>query len=1166
MDWTILQMAENESTDADNLGQERSHAASFVSASPPFAPASSMPVGLLEHPDYAIKKELGRGGMGVVYLAHNKLLGRDEVLKVMGREIISRPGLLDRFLREMKAVAKLRHPNIVTAYSAKRIGENIVFAMEYVEGLDLSKVVKTKGPLPVSHACHFAYQAALGLEHAFEEGLVHRDIKPANLMLSRKGDKATVKVLDFGLAKVAREEKVDGGLTSEGQALGTPDFIAPEQIVNAPNVDIRADIYSLGGTLFYLLTGSPPFRANTLYEVYQAHISRDAEPLNLIRPEVPAELAALVAKMMAKDPVRRFQTPGEVAKALSPFFKKENAALKVFQDDPVYSVVPLPGSVSDQERSHMVSAGATGKPSSKVADRHHGDGVAVPSSAPTELPPQFGRYRVKKKLGGGGMGTVYLVENTELEREEALKVPHFSDGDDRQVRERFLREAKSAARLDHPNLCPIYVAGVQEGTYYLTMRFLKGRLLSDYSGKPQPQRKVVEIVTKLAQALEAAHGQGVIHRDLKPSNIMMVGGQGPVVMDFGLAKQVRQQDQTLTQAGAALGTPAYMPPEQVNGDLERMGPASDVYSLGVILYELLTGRLPFEGTMAAIYGQILYAEPPSPSALVTGLNPALDAICQKAMAKASTDRYPSMKAFAGALTEFLRSIPATAGAGSLVPNTADKAGVFQASTVAPGPLTAGKAAIFQASTVAPGPRAGGMPTLRLRTPKPVTTGPSPLAAKSRGWLNPLDIICTACVLLTIAIAIWAVAVFRVRTANGILVVEVNVPNPDVYVDGEKVTVVWQNGGKKAEVGVKPGTRKVELKKDGFRAFGEEVTLDDQSGTVLHARLEPDPATTPDNQLATADIPKPPPNENPVGSAPKPVPGDPSIPLPPEIGHAARKVYLSDLDESKWSGHEMFGKNGHSRVAAITVNGVSFPKGLWTHPPASGFSSVQYRLSGLDAAAFVTQVAINDSARPGSGSLLTFQVLGDGAVVWTSAPMRATGQTQECRINVPDVRDLELRVYCSTDPAEQAPNRPAHHGAHAVWLDPYLMVPGPRSALIEKPNRPVAEVDRLPAGSVWKGTRTYRRGGYAGNTVSYELHIQERDGAKFKGHKFDNGAHRNRLEIEGQIDGDTISWTEKLARDQQVHFRAQGKLKAAEITFDFQGAQHFIEGDGKVQRQ
>ena len=291
-------------------------------------PANTLPPGLADHPDYEIKRELGRGGMGVVYLAHNTLMGRDEVLKVMGRQIMERPGVLDRFLREIRAVAKLRHPNIVTAYHATRLGESIVFAMEYVEGLDLSKLVKAKGPLPVGYACNFVYQAALGLQHAHEEGLVHRDIKPGNLMLSRKGGQATVKVLDFGLAKATREEKVDSALTSEGQALGTPDFIAPEQILDAPNADIRADIYSLGGTLYYLLTGRPPFQANSLYDIYQAHISRDADPLNFVRPEVPAELAALVAKMMAKEPERRFQTPGEVAEALTPFFKKSTVRFR----------------------------------------------------------------------------------------------------------------------------------------------------------------------------------------------------------------------------------------------------------------------------------------------------------------------------------------------------------------------------------------------------------------------------------------------------------------------------------------------------------------------------------------------------------------------------------------------------------------------------------------------------------------------------------------------------------------------------------------------------------------------------------------------------------------------------------------------------------------------
>jgi serine/threonine protein kinase len=355
------------------------------------------------------------------------------------------------------------------------------------------------------------------------------------------------------------------------------------------------------------------------------------------------------------------------------------------------------------------------------------------SAVSVELPPQLGRYRVKQKLGGGGMGSVYLVENTELEREEALKVPHFGDGANTELLERFLREARSAAKLEHANLCPIYDAGVLDGIYYLTMRYLKGKLLSDYSGQPQPTRKVVEIVTKLALALETAHAKGVIHRDLKPSNIMMVAGVGPVVMDFGLARQVQQADTRLTQMGATLGTPAYMPPEQVNGELDQMGPASDVYSLGVIFYELLTGRLPFEGTMASIFGKILYVQAPHPSTVVPGLNTALDVICRRAMAKEATNRYPSMKAFAAVLIEFLRSVPATEGLGNLIPTDGNKVAGFQDQTVAPSPRPAAQSDIFGLQTVAPQPKASRpLPTVVARPPSSlplptvVVSSPSPL--------------------------------------------------------------------------------------------------------------------------------------------------------------------------------------------------------------------------------------------------------------------------------------------------------------------------------------------------------------------------------------------------------------------------------------------------------
>ncbi len=191
--------------------------------------------------------------------------------------------------------------------------------MEYVSGENLADLVKKRGPLPVVLSCQFIYQAALGLQHAHDAGMIHRDIKPGNLMVARQGQKIVVKVLDFGLAKAMREAPVDSAKTREGQSLGTPDYNAPEQIIDASNADIRADIYSLGCTLHYLLAGRPPFQGASLYDVYQAHISTDAKPLNLIRPEVPVELAMVVARMMAKEPSRRYQTPAEVAEALKPF-------------------------------------------------------------------------------------------------------------------------------------------------------------------------------------------------------------------------------------------------------------------------------------------------------------------------------------------------------------------------------------------------------------------------------------------------------------------------------------------------------------------------------------------------------------------------------------------------------------------------------------------------------------------------------------------------------------------------------------------------------------------------------------------------------------------------------------------------------------------------------
>jgi eukaryotic-like serine/threonine-protein kinase len=290
------------------------------SQAPPLLAAPAMG-SAIQVPGYEVQGELGRGGMGVVYLAKKLLMKRLVVLKVVNKALLdANPGMLDRFVREIEVAARLDHENVVKAYHAFWSGELLVFEMEYIEGEDLAKLVRRQGPLPVAHACHYVSQAAMGLQAAHLLGMVHRDIKPHNLILTRRGKQHVVKILDFGLAKAVRSEETATDLTGLGM-LGTPAFMAPEQAVDAARADIRADIYGLGCTLYFLLTGAPPFSGNSHFAVIKAHESAEVPSLSQLRAGVSVELAAVAGKMLAKDPAKRSQQPIDVAKALAPIIK-----------------------------------------------------------------------------------------------------------------------------------------------------------------------------------------------------------------------------------------------------------------------------------------------------------------------------------------------------------------------------------------------------------------------------------------------------------------------------------------------------------------------------------------------------------------------------------------------------------------------------------------------------------------------------------------------------------------------------------------------------------------------------------------------------------------------------------------------------------------------------
>jgi class 3 adenylate cyclase len=281
-----------------------------------------------------------------------------------------------------------------------------------------------------------------------------------------------------------------------------------------------------------------------------------------------------------------------------------------------------------------------------------------------ELPERFGRYAIRRLLGRGGMGAVYLAHDTHLDRPVALKVPNLGAGDPTSLRERFFREARAAALLRHPGICPVFDVGAVGEVPYLTMAYIEGTPLSEWAAthKPSPAQSAA-LVRSLALAVAEAHRHGVIHRDLKPSNVLITPAGEPVVTDFGLARRLGGSEARLTQSGVALGTPAYMPPEQVLGDLEAVGPPSDVYSLGALLYELLTGEPPFRGPVTAVLMHVVHQEPAPPSRQHPGLDPRLEAVCLRALAKDPARRFAGMPELAEALADCLRPAdPAPSGA------------------------------------------------------------------------------------------------------------------------------------------------------------------------------------------------------------------------------------------------------------------------------------------------------------------------------------------------------------------------------------------------------------------------------------------------------------------------------------------------------------------------
>jgi formylglycine-generating enzyme required for sulfatase activity len=780
-----------------------------------------LPPELANHPQYEVVKELGRGGMGVVYLARNRHMDRLEVLKVMGQEVLAREGARQRFEREIKSAARLNHPNVVAAHSVLPLEGLLVFAMEYVEGQDLAEVVKARGPLPVANACYYTHQAALGLEHARDKGMVHRDVKPQNLILARDRKKHVVKVLDFGLAKATSEKGGQCELTGEGKMLGTPQYIAPEQIDDASTADTRADIYSLGCTLYYLLSGSPPFAGNSLLAILHAHHSKEAVALNEVRPEVPEGLAAVVRKMMAKDPAQRYQTPGEVAQALVPFIKAGAKPAAVAGQPPaagarsadVWKQLAAPAAAAPaaepaprrrRPTGVLVAVSLAGLAAAVLAGvvvfwqtpqgmvKIESDDPAVAIVFDKTGPTVQGAGKEPIPLGVGEHGVYIKLGDLEFETEKF----ELKKGATVTLRVELLKDKILATAdgrvIGAKVLPPIPTPPPKPGewppktfTNSLGMEFVlvpKGKSwLGGTAGHPGDKEVTIARDFYLGK-YEVTQEEWEKLTELTPSYFSRAGGGKDAVKDIADAELKR------------------FPVEQVSWDdaqvfLERLNKqekdAGWVYRLPKgVEWEYACRGGPLSHKLESAYDY--YFDNPTNHLLPEQLNFALG---------------------------HLKGLQRTCKVGSYQPN---RLGLYDM-----------HGNVWEWCDDA---EKGADGALNRMERGGSWTEDSDCRALDSHRYSPLR---PSFRILNLGLRVARVPAGQelVQAGDAVLVVEMNEPYADVYVNGEQVNVVWQELGMRTEIHRQPGTYVVAVRKDGFSGAGGTVKLEDGQRAVFTAQIE-----------------------------------------------------------------------------------------------------------------------------------------------------------------------------------------------------------------------------------------------------------------------------------------------------------------------------------------